>query len=555
MSRVRFFNILCLLGGLLAGCSDDLTAPQNGAIEITSVTAGVPSDPDGYTLAVDGVAGRPLGTNSAITISDLLAGDHELELGGIAPNCALTGPNPRTVAVAGGAAARTTFELSCSAPTGTIEVTTVTTGESPDPDGYSAALDGAPGQPIGSNETITFTGVIAGSHTVRLTGLAPNCTVGGDNPRIVAVGTDAARTSFEITCGPPTGSIVISTATAGPRPDLDGYAAGVDGGGGQAIGSNGTLSLPNLPVGDHTVQLSGVAANCTVGGENPRAVTVTNGGAAPVAFQVSCFATGVGTLLFASDRTGTSQLYSMREDGSKIVDLTPSIDGFDGDWSPDGARIVFTTTRDEGLSIFVMNADGSNPVSLGVSGGGPRWSPDGRKILWSDGTIRVMNADGSQVVALTAGRSPHWSPDGTRITFDRIDRSGCIVDFCPADIYVMAADGSQIRKLTNSSNPSDQSTGAAWSPDGTRIAYARRCCLFGSNESGLWVISPDGGSPTRIDNRAATGRTVWSPDGSVIAFAALEANSTTSLTVIPSGGGKGIVLAGSPASEFPASWK
>jgi Tol biopolymer transport system component len=554
MPRVQCLNTFWLLGGLLAGCGDDLTAPERGSIEVTSTTAGDPTDTDGYTLAVDGVEGRALGTNSTLSVSDLSAGDHELTLGGIAPNCVLTGPNPRTVTVTSGATARTTFELECSAPTGSIEVTTVTTGESPDPDGYSAGLDGAPSQPVGTNETITFAGVISGDHTVSLTGIASNCTVGGDNPRTVAVGADAARTMFDITCGPPTGTIVISTTTGGPRPDLDGYVVSVDGGSGQAIGTNGTLTLPGLPLGDHTVQLSGVAPNCTVGGENPRVVSVTNGGAAPVAFQVSCFATGVGSLLFASDRTGTSHLYSMREDGSRIVDLTPSMESFDGDWSPDGSRIVFTTTRNEGLSIFVMNADGSNPVGLGVSGGRPRWSPDGRKILWSDGTIRVMNADGSQVVALTAGRSPDWSPDGTRIAFDRIDRSGCIVDFCPADIFVMAADGSQIRKLT-SSNPADQSTGASWSPDGTRIAYARRCCLFGPNQSGLWVISPDGGSPNRINTQAATGTPVWSPDGLAIAFAAALSNSTTELTVIPSSGGTGVVLASSPASEYPTSWK
>jgi len=303
------------------------------------------------------------------------------------------------------------------------------------------------------------------------------------------------------------------------------------------------------------VLLSGVAANCAVGADNPRTVAVSNGQEVSVAFQVSCLPNGTGRILFASDRTGTSHLYSMREDGSSIVDLTPATDAIDGDWSPDGSRIVFTKTQDEGLSIFVMNADGSNPVGLGVAGGGPKWSPDGRKILWSDGTIRVMNADGSQVVALTTGRSPDWSPDGKRIAFDRDDPSRCAVFFCPSEVYVMAADGSQIRRLTNSSNPADQSTGAAWSPDGTRIAYARSCCLFGSNESGLWVISPDGGSPSRIDTRAATGRAVWSPDGSAIAFTAEQPNSSTELTVIPSRGGAGIVLASSPAAEFPMSWK
>ena len=131
---------------------------------MTSITAGDPTDPDGYTLAVDGVDGHALGPNATLTVLDLPAGDHELTLGGMAPNCVLTGPNPRTVTVTSGATARTTFEVGCSTPTGSIEITTVTTGESPDPDGYSAALDGAPGQAIGSNGTVTFAGVTAGDH-------------------------------------------------------------------------------------------------------------------------------------------------------------------------------------------------------------------------------------------------------------------------------------------------------------------------------------------------------------------------------------------------------
>ncbi len=555
MSRVRYFNALWLVVGFLTGCGEGLTAPQQGVIEVTSVTAGEPADPDGYTLTVDGVEGPALGTNSSLTVPDLLAGDHELTLGGMASNCVLAGPNARTVAVTGGATAHTTFELECGTPTGSIEVTTLTTGESLDPDGYLATIDGAPGRPVGSNGTITFAGVTAGDHTVILTGVAPNCAVVGENPRTVPVGTDAAGTRFEITCGPPTGAIIISTTTAGPRPDLDGYAASLDGGGGQAIGSNATLALPALPLGDHTVQLSGMAPNCTVGGDNPRTVTVTNGGTVPAAFPVSCFPTGTGTILFSSDRTGTSHLYSMREDGSNVVDLTPTMDAFDGDWSPDGSRIVFTAIQNQEDGIFVMNADGSNPVSLGVAGGGPRWSPDGREILFADGgTIEVMNADGSGLRQIGLGSRPDWSPDGTRVAFDRIDRTPLCLALgflCQTDIYVMAADGSQIRKLTTHSGAS---TGTAWSPDGTRIAYARRCCFSGANESGLWVISPNGGSPTRIDTHAATGRPVWSPDGSAIAFAAGQPDGTE-LTMIPSGGGAGVVLASSPGSEFPRSWK
>jgi len=124
-----------------------------------------------------------------------------------------------------------------------------------------------------------------------------------------------------------------------------------------------------------------------------------------------------------------------------------------------------------------MNADGSNLVGLGMAGLDVKWSPDGERILFSDGTIQVMNADGSQVVSLTTSRRPDWSPDGTRIAFDRLDRSRCVADFCPAEIYLMAADGSQNHKLVSIISAFDELSALAWSPDGSRIAYLRHCCF------------------------------------------------------------------------------
>jgi WD40-like Beta Propeller Repeat len=543
VSRGPYLSVLWLLGALITGCGEDLTAPGKGAIEVTSVTAGGPADPDGYSLAVDGGAGQALGTNATLTVLDLPAGDHELTLGGMAPNCVLAGPNPRTVTVTSGATARTTFEAECSTPTGSIEITTTTTGESPDPDGYSAALDGAPAQPIGSNGTVTFAGVPAGDHTVGLTGVTPNCTVVGENPRAVAVGADAARSRFDITCRPPTGTIVISTTTTGPRPDPDGYAAKVDAGGGQAIASIGTLTVPNLPVGDHTIQLSGLASNCSLAGDNPRLVTVTNGGTTTSSFSVSCVPTGTGTILFASDRTGASHLYRAQEDGSNIVDLTPSRVAFEGDWSPDGSRIVFATHQSGSDRIALMDADGSNLVVLGVAGESPKWSPDGaRVVLESDGIIRVMNADGGQVVVLVPGRRPDWSPDGTLIVFDRQDPTRCVFDICHEDLYVMSRTGEQVRKLVT------DGACAAWSPDGTRIAYR---FLF----VGLFLVNADGSGMAQIAGAEAGCPVVWSPDGSAIAYASAAANGTSELTVIPASGGPGAVLVSSPASEFPESWK
>src|SRR5258705_11399755 len=65
------------------------------------------------------------------------------------------------------------------ASNGNLTVTTSTTGSSLDPDGYTVAVDGGPGQPIAIHNStgVTLTHLAAGNHTLALSGVASDCTV------------------------------------------------------------------------------------------------------------------------------------------------------------------------------------------------------------------------------------------------------------------------------------------------------------------------------------------------------------------------------------------
>src|SRR5439155_16072420 len=88
--------------------------------------------------------------------------------------------------------------------TGDLDVTTATTGSDLDPDGYTITADGTTSQSIGINGSVTFRGVSAGSHTVALSGVAPNCSVDGGNSQTVTVPSGGTgTTAFTITCTTP----------------------------------------------------------------------------------------------------------------------------------------------------------------------------------------------------------------------------------------------------------------------------------------------------------------------------------------------------------------
>src|SRR2546430_8856996 len=188
----------------------------------------------------------------------------------------------------------------------TLAVSTSTSGSDLDPDGYTVTVDGSVSQSIGRNGLATFIGLAVGNHTVLLSGVARNCTVSGSNPRTVSLLAGlVGATTFSVTCvaQPTTGNLAVTTNTTGSNLDPDGYTLTVDGGQSQAIGINNTVTISGLSPGNHSVQLNGLAQNCTVSW-NPRTVSITAGSTTTTTFTVSCAAT-TGNLTVSNSTTGT----------------------------------------------------------------------------------------------------------------------------------------------------------------------------------------------------------------------------------------------------------
>jgi hypothetical protein len=177
--------------------------PEHFSILVIGTTSvGPGSDPDGYSVQIDDGEWQPLGIGEALTVPGLAPGVHSVLLAGLASHCDVVfGDNPVNVTIGAAYMAGAGFTVYCGHPGGSVEVTTVTTGSSPDPDGYLLSIDGI-SRPIGSNATVLVEDLSPSSHVVGLTDFTANCQVDGENPRHTAVlgYGGRAQVTFNITC-------------------------------------------------------------------------------------------------------------------------------------------------------------------------------------------------------------------------------------------------------------------------------------------------------------------------------------------------------------------
>ncbi len=299
-----------------------------------------------------------------------------------------------------------------------------------------------------------------------------------------------------------------------------------------------------LAAGTYTVRISGISSNCTLEGANSVQVSVAGGQRARASFTLAC---AMRWLAFAELRPGEGGLgiTRMNRDGSNRLVLTHgSMRDLHPAVSPDGRRIAFSSARTGRSEIYVMNADGSNPVRLTnlpeTVQASPAWSPDGTRIAFvSDGggtsTLRIVNADGSGMTSAKSGlsglRPPlRWSPDGTRLAFTLYTPQGG--GGTDQDLYTVELANGTLRRVT--SNPGADGD-PAWTADG-RLVYA----TFAEGRRSVAIINADGsGGAPLYDNPAhQEAEPTVSSDGTWLVYSALVASEGwQQLWIVPVTGG------------------
>jgi TolB protein len=198
--------------------------------------------------------------------------------------------------------------------------------------------------------------------------------------------------------------------------------------------------------------------------------------------------------------------------------------------SPFLSRITYVRKGGNGRDVLVADWDGGNAQALTKGGINilPALSPDGAQVAFTsyrkgrpDIWVQAPGGEARSVVSegqMATGAA--FSPDGKRIAY-------ALAEGESAQIYVANADGSGAKAVTDT--PYGLNTSPAWSPDGKRLAFV-------SNRGGspqIYVMNVDGTGVRRLTFQGNYNQTPdWSPRGDLIAFTARDERNAFDLFTV-----------------------
>lgn len=181
--------------------------------------------------------------------------------------------------------------------------------------------------------------------------------------------------------------------------------------------------------------------------------------------------------------------------------------------SPNGDKIVFTSTRSGDLELWIMNIDGSGlkQITFGLGyDGGAFFSPDGSKLVFrasrpkteeeikeykellanglvapTNMEIYVCDTNGANLKQITnlgkANWAPFFHPSGNKIIFSSNHASTKGYSF---QLYMINLDGTNLTQLTSESN---FNAFPMFSPDGKKLVWSSNRNNGGTRDTNLFI--------------------------------------------------------------------
>jgi Tol biopolymer transport system component len=192
-------------------------------------------------------------------------------------------------------------------------------------------------------------------------------------------------------------------------------------------------------------------------------------------------------------------IYTAKTDGSDVQPLVTG-PGYDAEAtvSPQGDRIVFTSTRDGDPELYVINVDGTGLKRLTETrgyDGGAFFSPDGKRIVY-----RANHPEGAEELA----------------KYDEIIKDH-LVRPTRLELFVMNADGSGSRQITSNGKAN---FAPFFHPDGKRIIFSSNQADPKGRDFDLFLINDDGSNQEQVTfNKSFDGFPMFTRDGKTLVFA------------------------------------
>jgi eukaryotic-like serine/threonine-protein kinase len=196
----------------------------------------------------------------------------------------------------------------------------------------------------------------------------------------------------------------------------------------------------------------------------------------------------------------TANAKEPRSFGKPAPLIASSRDDSSPQFSPDGRRVVFVSSRSGSEEIWTSDADGANPVQMTSFGrpdvSTPRWSPNGELIAFDSNAagqydIWLVRSAGGKPQRMTDNPTndgnPSWSKDGRWIYFDSA-RLG------EQQIFKVAVSGGEAIQVTR-----DGGYAPRESPDAKFLYFTKAL-----RDTSLWKVPIEGGQAVKVLDNLST---------------------------------------------------